>query len=95
VAEINPVAIGVTSLLVLEGAKLFRDLAPPLADVRKASPDGPRVGDVRVAEVAAGAIVVLAGVCVGSVSHSSAPVYVSVATVALLIGLYEWTLARQ
>lgn len=87
-------ALGAASLVV-SGASLLATHAPSLSKVRE-SQQGTRVADeLRVAELAAAAVVVLAGAVAAVTLREWWPLALSVATVGCAVGVYEVTLRSQ
>lgn len=88
---LDTAAVGLTSLVVIEGVKLFRELAPDLRELRRNNGDASVTADLRTAEVMTAAIMLLAGFSVGYATNNTLPIWIAAATVGVLVGLSEWT----
>lgn len=87
-------ALGAAALVV-SGASLFATHAPALSKVRE-SHEGTQVADnLRVAELAAAAVVVLAGGVAAVTVREWWPMALAVATVGCAVGVYEVTLRSR
>lgn len=88
-------AVALTGLVTMQGVQMFAQQAPKVSEVRRASPsDNGLRADLRVAELQAGSVMVLAGVAVSSMTGEAAPMWLAIATTALMVGIYEYALAR-
>jgi hypothetical protein len=89
------IAVPLTGLLTLGATQLFVAQAPKLGELRATDPDDDAVrGVLRVAEVQAAGVAVLAGLTIAMMSGQSAPLWLAMASAALTIGVYEWALAH-
>lgn len=89
------VATAVTGLVAIEGTKVFLTVLPPITEVRKrSSADVEFKNDMRAGEVLAGSVILLGSMSVSAISGSQAPAWLGLATLVVLVGVYEWTLAR-
>lgn len=79
-------------LLVMQGVNMFSQHAPRIADVRQASPNSGTAADLRVAELEAVAVMVLAGTAISAMSKTAVPLWLALATSATMVGIYEWVL---
>lgn len=86
------VASSLTGLLVMQGVKMFSDSAPKIDAVRKAAPHSGTAADLRVAELEAVAVMVLAGTAISAMSKTPVPLWLALATSATMVGIYEWVL---
>jgi hypothetical protein len=84
-------AIGPATLALTQSIGAFQFFLPRLADVRRASTkDNPDiVGDVRMGEVAAGALCLGVGAIVSSMTGSPYPAMVSLVMMLVLVCVYE------
>lgn len=84
-------ALGPATLAITQSVSTFQFFLPKLSEVRRAdivhNPD--MVGDVRMGELAAGALCLGIGVMVSSLAQSPYPAMVSVLMTAVLICIYE------
>src|SRR3954453_17364388 len=89
----SPESMGVAAISLAQSFGFFQSYMPPIADVRKASPDDPQTaGDVRIGEVASMAGAFGVGLIIAWITKDPTPVYVSVLVCALIIAVYEFTL---
>lgn len=88
---------GVAALALTQSYAQFQTYMPRLADVRRADPehDTDIVGDVRVGEIAAFVGSLGVGIIVSSITGDPLPAYVSVASCAILIVMYELVLRSR
>lgn len=84
-------ALGAAALVV-SGYSLFAQHAPDLADVHDSSPGSGVAGDLRRAELAAAAVVVVAGGVASVLMRERWPLLLSLTTVGAAIGVYEVSL---
>lgn len=83
-------ALGAATIALGQTVGAFQFFLPRLSDVRKAGPDdADMIGDVRMGEVAAGALCLGIGAMVSSLSGSSVPVVVSLLTAVAMVCVYE------
>lgn len=94
-AELRPEAIAVTGLVTIEGFKAFKDVLPPITEVRKRSSDeaGFRA-ELRAAELLASAVVLVGATSVTAITGDQSPLWLGLATVVVMVAIYETTLAR-
>ena len=86
----NSEALGAATIALGQTVGAFQFFLPRLSDVRKAGPnDADMIGDVRMGEVAAGALCIGIGAMVSSLSGSAVPVVVSILTAAAMMCVYE------
>lgn len=82
--------LGAATIALGQSVGAFQFFLPRLSDVRKSTmDDADMVGDVRMGELAAGALCIGIGAMVSSLSGSPYPAMVSVAMTAILVCLYE------
>lgn len=94
-AELRPELVAVTSLIAIEGFKAWREVLPPIAEVRKRSAtDAGFAADMRAGELLGAAVILLGAGSVSAVTGSQYPLVLGVATVGVLLFVYEGTLAR-
>lgn len=86
------VATPLAGLLVMQGVGMFSAHAPKIADVRKAEPGSGVAADLRVAELEAVSVMVLAGTAIAAMSKTAIPLWLALATSATMVGIYEWVL---
>jgi hypothetical protein len=88
--QLEPTALAAATLIVLEGSKAFRELVPPIAEVRRADPTD---ADFRVAfrsgELLASAIILLGAGSVAAMSQSGAPLVLAAAALGTYLAVYE------
>ncbi len=86
--------IGPATLSIGQGLSTFNSFLPKLSEVRRASiSDNPDMAaDVRLGEVAAGAVTVGIGVIASGLTQSNIPVITAVIVTLLLVIIYESTL---
>lgn len=88
--------LGAATIALGQTVGAFQFFLPRLSDVRKSTMDDvDMVGDVRMGELAAGALCIGIGAMVSSLSGSPYPAIVSVATAGVLCLLYENALRRD
>jgi hypothetical protein len=87
-------ALGAASLVISVGA-LLATHAPGINEVADSSPGTQLAGKLRTAELAAGALVVMAGATAALLMRETWPLYLSVAATGVAIGIYEVTLRHQ
>lgn len=80
-------------LTVTASVSVFTALLPPFADVRKATGDEDMVNDVRMGEIASGALVVAIGLTASSMTNSPVPAMTACVFAAALVCMYESVLA--
>ena len=87
-------ALGPAPLALTQSIGAFQFFLPKLSDVRRASlKDSPdMVGDVRMGEVAAGALCLGIGAIMSSMTGSPYPAIISVAMMLTLVCVYETAL---
>lgn len=85
-------ALGAATIALGQSVGAFSLFLPRLSDVRRSSDDPDMVGDVRMGEVAAGAICLGTGFIVSSLSGSPYPAMVAVLMFAILMVVYETAL---
>lgn len=89
----SPNDYGPATLAITQSVGAFQFFLPRLSDVRKANPsDADMAGDVRMGEVAAGALCIGIGAMVSSLSGSPYPAMVAILMTAILICVYETAL---
>lgn len=94
-AELRPEAIAVTSLVTIEGFKAFKDVLPPITEVRKRSAgDADFRAELRAAELLAAAVVLVGAVSVTAITGEQAPLWLGLATVTVMVSIYEGVLYR-
>lgn len=82
--------LGAASIALGQSVGAFQFFLPRLSDVRKSTmDDADMVGDVRMGELAAGAVCIGIGAMVSSLSGSPYPAMVSVGMALLLVCVYE------
>lgn len=86
------VATPLAGLLVMQGVNMFTQHAPKIGDVRKAGPGSSTAADLRVAELEAVSVMVLAGTAISAMSRTPIPLWLALATSATMVGIYEWVL---
>lgn len=88
---IDPSLLGPATLAISQAVSSFTTFLPPLAEIRKNHPDiDPSfAADVRVGELAAIGITLGIGAMVSTLTGSSVPVIVGLATAVGLVVLYE------
>lgn len=84
-----------TAMVALAGAGLYVQLMPALGDVRKADSGSATGRDVHHGVSVASVVLVGTGALMGLVTHDPRPFWVSLATAALLGGLFELTLRLE
>lgn len=91
---IDPSLVGPATLAVSQAVSAFNAFLPPIADIRKKTPeeDTEFTADVRMGEIAAVSITMGVGVIVSSLTGSSAPAVVALLCSVGLIVLYETAL---
>lgn len=83
-------AFGAATIALGQSIGAFQFFLPRLSEVRRAgSDDVDMAGDVRMGELAAGAICIGVGAMVSSLSGSPIPALVSVVTMVVLVAVYE------
>jgi hypothetical protein len=92
----HPESMGVAAISLAQSFGFFQSYMPPLADVRKSSPnDRDLAGDVRTGEAAAFVGSLAVGIIVSWITGDPTPAYVSFIVSALMIGLYEMIFRSQ
>lgn len=91
--EIKPESVALTGLLTISAYSVFKDVMPPITDVRKAKNDPEMAADVRLSEALAVVVTLLGGFAVSSLTGNRAPVGIAAATCAVIVGFYEYALA--
>lgn len=93
-ANSSDAAIAITALgQTFVGYSFF---LPPLREVRQAArTDSSMQGDVRLGEFAATSLALAVGMMLSQLSGSSLPIYTSLVTAAILIGVYEYALQGE
>lgn len=86
-------ALGAAALVV-SGYSLFAQHAPGLADVHESRPGTRTASDLRVAELAAAGIVVVAGGVAAVLMREKWPLLLSLTSVGAAIAVYEVTLRK-
>lgn len=86
------VATPLAGLLVMQGVGMFSQHAPKIAEVRRSAPGSGVAADLRVAELEATAVMVLAGGAISAMSKTAIPLWLALATSATMVGIYEWVL---
>lgn len=86
------VATPLAGLLVMQGVNMFTQHAPKISDVRRAAPGSGTAADLRVAELEAVSVMVLAGTAIAAMSKTAIPLWLALATSATMVGIYEWVL---
>lgn len=86
------VATPLAGLLVMQGVGMFSAHAPKIADVRRSAPGSGTAADLRVAELEATAVMVLAGGAIAAMSKTALPLWLALATSFTMVGIYEWVL---
>lgn len=84
-----------TAMVALAGAGLYVQLMPNLGDVRRAESTSATGRDVHHGISVASVVLVGAGALMGMVTRDPRAFWVSVATAALLGGLFELTLRLE
>lgn len=82
-------ATNATLIAVTSSVGVFTSLMPPFAEVRKSIGNPDMVADVRMAEIAAGSLVVTIGVIASSMAKSPVPAMVSAVFAGALVCMYE------
>lgn len=90
---VNP---ALSLLAVSMGVQVFESLTPPIAEVRKRTPqsDPAFAADVRVGEVSAAVITIGVGVIASALARSSVPLWIALLVTAMMMLVYECTLRR-
>jgi alcohol dehydrogenase class IV len=84
-AKVPDAIVAATALLLVEGARTWREWTPDLTDVRRAqSGDVTIIADTRAGEVAAGIVVLGIG---GALSYMSGSIYPVAAGVLVVVAL--------
>lgn len=94
-AELRPEAVAVTSLVAVEGFKAFKDVLPSITEVRRRHADDAGFrAELRAAEALASAVVLVSSVSVTAITDNQAPLYIGLATIGVMLFVYEGALAR-
>lgn len=88
----NSDALGPATLAISQSIGAFQFFLPRLSDVRRSTNDPDMIGDVRLGEVAAGALCLGTGLIVSSLSGSPYPAMVALLMFAILMVVYETAL---
>jgi hypothetical protein len=92
----SSVAVALTGLVTFQGVQLFAQHAPKMTEVREAdlaTLKGMAVAaDLRVAEVEAASVTILAGLAITAMTKSSIPAWLAILSIGISIGVYEWAL---
>lgn len=88
------VATPLAGLLVMQGVGMFSQHAPKISEVRRARPGSDTAADLRVAELEATAVMVLAGGAISAMSKTATPLWLALASSFTMVAIYEWVLRQ-
>jgi hypothetical protein len=92
----NALALSAATLSLSQTATAYAFFLPPLREVRRAGPeDTQMVGDVRLGQVASGALSLGVGFIMSLLTDSSLPLTVSIAIGLIIAFVYEMALRKQ
>jgi|SRR5215470_10164093 len=92
----SDVALAGATLSLSQTVSAYAFFLPPITEVRKAGKNDPdMIGDVRMGQVAAGALSIGIGAIMSNLTQSPLPVVISLMVGLILFGLYETALRGE